>query len=260
MSGCSWWCTPSRGRSGCSPPPPAPRSSSRHGSRSSGRRRGGSPRGRRGRVHCVTGPMTGCRPCQGWPGGGAPATVTSSGRSGRPERPALEIRHMMRGAERAGCSSAAQLSQGFIPWPVLLVTWDLQGLRILRTRHKSDQVRGAGLAQPGHRVPVSSGVRKHSGSGSDQARPDLNRNQSESNLGAGIQVANDDLSSLSGSFQCYFLSNLWQILCMITLITDNLTIGWNVASDQNVVALPRTLSTSVLRIKHRRSFWEKFLK
>ena len=30
--------------------------------------------------------------------------------------------------------------------------------------------------------------------------------------------------------------------------------------DQNVVALPRTLSTSVLRIKHRRSFWEKFLK
>ena len=81
------------------------------------------------------------------------------------------------------------------------MTWGLQGLRILRTRHKSDQVRGAGLAQPGHRAGAGSGsgVRKHSGS--DQARPDLSRNQSESNLGAGIQVANDDLGSLSGAFQ-----------------------------------------------------------
>ena len=87
-------------------------------------------------------------------------------------------------------------------------------------------MRGAGLAQPGHRVPVTgSGVRKHSGSGSDQARPDLNRNQSESSLGAGIQVANDDLSSLSGSFQCYFCPIYDRFLCMITLITDNLTIG-----------------------------------
>ena len=30
--------------------------------------------------------------------------------------------------------------------------------------------------------------------------------------------------------------------------------------DEDVGSLPRTLSTSVLRIKHRRSFWEKFLK
>lgn len=84
------------------------------------------------------------------------------------------------------------------------MTWGLQGLRILRTRHKSDQVRGAGLAQPGHRAGAGggsgSGVRKHSGS-DQQARPDLNRNQSESNLGAGIQVAKDDLGSLSGAFQ-----------------------------------------------------------
>ena len=36
--------------------------------------------------------------------------------------------------------------------------------------------------------------------------------------------------------------------------------GDEMGSGQNVSALPRTLSTSVLRIKQRRSFWEKFVK
>ena len=36
--------------------------------------------------------------------------------------------------------------------------------------------------------------------------------------------------------------------------------GEEMVSSQNVASLPRTLSTSVLRIKQRRSFWEKFVK
>ena len=41
---------------------------------------------------------------------------------------------------------------------------------------------------------------------------------------------------------------------------DTVVSGDDMVASQNVAALPRTLSTSVLRIKQRRSFWEKFLK
>ena len=107
---------------------------------------------------------------------------------------------------------------------MILLTLDFQGLRILRTRHKSDQVRAAG--PPCHRAgPGSSSARKLSGSGPDQARPDLNRNQSESSLEAGIQVAKDDFGSLSGAFQFYFSSFFMSASCLSFNTIDDVTLG-----------------------------------